>query len=64
MDLLECAVCGRRFLVPHAGEDGSWPCPCDSHQLRLVVRGLPGTPAQIEAALNARRLDPGRAADA
>jgi hypothetical protein len=57
LDLLECVVCDRRFLVAHAEDGKSLPCPCDSQELRLVVRGLPGTPAQIEEALNARCLD-------
>lgn len=57
MDLLECGVCGRRFLVDHAGDEQSLSCPSDSHELALVARGLPGTTAQIETALNARRLD-------
>jgi hypothetical protein len=57
LDLLECAVCDRRFLVAHAGEDPRRRCPHDDGELHLVVRGLPGTPLQIEAALNAVRLD-------
>lgn len=58
MDLLECAVCDRRFLVPHAVEGPSRRCPRDDGELRLVVRGLPGKTAEIEAALNAVSLEP------
>jgi hypothetical protein len=64
LDLLECAVCDRRFLVPHAAEGQAWACPGGDHELKLVVRGLPGTPTQIEAALNAVRLDAEASADA
>jgi hypothetical protein len=56
MDLLECAICNQRFITTDAGEGQGWACPRGPHDLRLVVRSLPGTRDQIEEALDARFL--------
>ena len=56
MDLLECAKCEQRYIVSHADSGLKWACPSDRNGLRLVVLSLPGTSAQIEAALGARQL--------
>lgn len=53
LDLLHCGSCLRRFLVHDADAKPAWTCPACDGQLRLMVRSIPGPPAQTASALGA-----------
>jgi len=53
LDLLHCGSCLRRFLVHDASAKPAWECPACEQQLQLVVRSIPGPPAQTASALGA-----------
>ena len=57
LDLLHCPTCLRRFLVKNADAKPAWPCPACDHHLQLMVRSIPGPPAQTASALGATVLD-------
>jgi len=43
----------RRFLVHDASAKPAWTCPACDRELQLVVRSIPGPPAQTASALGA-----------
>lgn len=59
LDLLHCRSCLRRFLVDDADEKPAWSCPACERQLQLIVRSIPGPPAQTASALGATLMGSG-----
>jgi len=53
LDLFRCRSCLRRFLVDDADARPAWECPACERQLQLMVRSIPGPPAQTASALGA-----------
>jgi hypothetical protein len=51
LDLLHCQSCLRRFLVDDVNAKSAWQCPACHRQLQLMVRSIPGPPAQTASAL-------------
>jgi hypothetical protein len=43
----------RRFLVDDVDARSAWECPACERQLELMVRSIPGPPAQTASALGA-----------
>ena len=53
LDLLHCRSCLRRFLVDDVDAKSAWECPACERRLELMVRSIPGPPAQTASALGA-----------